>query len=117
MKTDTTRHDIAALSEARAEAIRDSDSFAEWLSVVCARQPVSMWQPVLREKTAEDFETWKEADLVSLMVDAGQPATTRCAALDVIVDRYCATKAMQNYIDERAGFLAVQMAASEREVA
>lgn len=117
MKTDTSRHDAAAESEAREEALRDADSFAEWLSVECARQPVSKWQPVLKDRDATDFAGWTTADLMALALDYPQPSATRCAALDALVDRYCATPAIKTFIAERAGFLAVQMAAEEREAA
>lgn len=108
-RTDTSRRDAAAESEAREEALRDADSFTEWLSMECARQPVSKWQPVLKDRDATDFAGWATADLMALALDYPQPSATRCAALDAIANRYCATPAIKTFIAERAGFMAVQM--------
>lgn len=114
MRTDTSRHDAAANEEARAEALRNSDELAEWLTGACYCVKPAAWQPVLRDKTAADFAGWAIPDLLALLFDAGQPATTVVAARDALAERYCAQPAVAAWIADRAAHEALRMAEDER---
>lgn len=105
-----------AQSEARAEQLRDSESLANWL-LENSSAATSAWQPVMKDKTAEDFTGWSVGDLTALAFDFGQPYMTRCAALDVLADRYCATAPVAALIVERSESLALLMAEDAREAA
>lgn len=119
MRIDTSRHDHAAESEARAEALRDADEFAEWLATDCYMAKPAAWQPVWSEVRLADaapaFAAYRTADVLALALDQGQRPATRLAALDCLADRYCAAR--QVSISERASFLAIEMAYSELESA
>lgn len=114
MHTDTSRHDAAAHEEARAEALRNSDEIAEWLTGACYLAKPSAWQPVQREKTAIDYLQWSTPDLVALLFDQGQPAQITRAVRDVLADRYCAQQSVADSIAERSLHIALQMTEDER---
>lgn len=117
MAIDTTRYDVAAHEEARAEALRDTDSFSEWLQQCCMYRKPSEFQPLQRDKTAIDFLGFAANDLVSLLMDQGQPAQITRAVRDVLADRYCATENVAKWIAHRAAEIAVEMAYDAREAA
>ena len=117
MAIDTERFDVSAHEEARAEALRDSDSLAEWMSGCCYLAKVSDFQPTQGEKTAMDYLHWSTPDLISLMFDQGQPARVTRAVRDVLADRFTGSDSVSAWIDHRAVEIAVQMAYEEREAA
>lgn len=114
MRTDTSRHAAAAHEEARAEALRDSDEIAEWLTTECYRAAPAVWQPVLRDKTAADFASMSVADLLALLMDCGQPMATTRAVRDALAERYCAIPAVAARINDRAAHEALRMVEDER---
>lgn len=117
-KTDTSRHDAAAQEEARAEALRDSDSFANWLSIQCDRVQPLQWEPVWSEALladgAPEFPARSTAGLLVLALDAGQKPATRVAALDAIASRYVRTPNIAKLVNDRAAEIALQMVEAER---
>lgn len=112
-----TRHAAMAREEARAEALRDTDTLADWISGHCYLVKVSEWAPVQRDKTAIDYLHWSTPDLIALMFDQGQPAQITRAVRDVLADRFTGSDSVSKWIDQRATELAVQMAYDERESA
>ena len=72
--------------EAEAERF-DADTFTDNLSADCFNVTAD-WMPSLGEKTAEDFTTLTSAALLAVLLDDGQKAITRCAAADVLAQRY-----------------------------
>lgn len=114
MQTDTSRHDAAAAEEARAEALRNADELAEWLTGACYLAKPAAWQPVLRDKTAADFAGWSTPALLALLFDAGQPAATTVAVRDALAERYCTQQAVADGIAERSLHIALQMTEDER---
>ena len=114
MPTDTSHFDAAAAEEARAEALRDSDSFAEWLTAACYAVKPSDWQPVLRDKTAADFAAWTVPDLLALLLDAGQPASTTLAVRNALAERYVSQPPVAARINDSARDIALSMTESER---
>lgn len=121
MHTDTSRYDDAAKSEAREEALRDSDSFANWLSIQCDRVQPLPWEPVWSEallaEGEPDFPARSTAGLLVLALDVAQKPATRIAALNCIADRYCATPNVAALIGDRADDLGRLMAEDAREAA
>ena len=117
----TDRHVKAARAEAEAEALRDVDGLAEWLSSACYMVPAQKLQPVLRDKTAEDFTSWTIPALLALLFDAGQPAQTTMAARDALRARRLISpmvaRDVEQQTDERAGEIAEQEEAGMREAA
>jgi hypothetical protein len=115
------RHIEAARSEARADALREIDTFADWLSGACYLVPAQRLQPALRDKTAEDFTSWTIPALMALLLDAGQPVQTTIAARDALASRFCATPAVNLAIEqqahERVGEIAEDEAADMRVAA
>lgn len=118
MRTDTSRHAAAAHEDARAEALRDSDSFANWLSIQCDRVKPLAWEPVWSEATLADampdFPARSVAGLLVLALDAGQKTATREAALDCLADRYCRMHAVAAQINDRALEISLEMVENER---
>lgn len=113
-RTDTSRHDAAAREEARAEALRNSDNLAEWLTGECYCAPVSDWQPVLKDKTAADFAGWSVNDLLALLMDCGQPMATTRAVRDALAEHYVAQPNVAARINDRAAAIALRMVEDER---
>jgi len=111
-RADTSRHDAAALEEARSEALRDADELAEFLSTGCYRYATLPLMPLLRDKTAEDFADWSVAALLALLFDAGQPAQTTVAARDALASRYCEKRAA--HITIQAAEISLRMAEDAR---
>lgn len=112
-----TRHAAMAREEARAEALRDTDTLADWMSGCCYLAKASAFQPVQRDKTAVDYLHWSTPDLIALLFDQGQPAQVTRAVRDVLADRFTGGDAVSKWIDARATELAVEMAIDEREAA
>lgn len=117
----TEQHLKQAKASARDEALRDVDSFADWISGMCYAAPVQPIRAALRDKTAEDFTGWSVPALLALLLDAGQPATTTMAARDALATRYCETATVAAWIGSEAencvGEIAEQEFADFREAA
>lgn len=105
-----------ARSEARDEALRDSDSFAEWLSCCCIAAPVARVLPYMTlDSVTRYFETGAtEAELLAIAIEPGQKAEVRCAAMDQLTARYCATPTISKWIDGRAAELVPELDDDDR---
>lgn len=113
ISTATTQADIAA---AREVVLRQVEFYSEWLFLQCRGTEQVQERRVLRDKTAEDFVKWPVAWLVALSMDFGQPASTRCAALEAIGERFLADDDTQAEIIRVANKLAqYRMEADEQD--
>ena len=116
----TDQHLKQAQAAARDEALRDVDSFADWLCGMCYAAPVQPMRVALRDKTAEDFAAMPVPALLALLLDAGQPASTTMAARDALATRYCDTATVAKWIESeaeaRSGEIAEQEKLDLREV-
>lgn len=111
----------AAFADARDEQLRDSDSFANWLSIQCCSVQPLPWIPVWSEanlaEAEPEFPACSTAGLLVLALDAGQKPATRVAALDCLAARYCRTPNVAVLIADRAESIALAMAEDERVAA
>ena len=115
------RHIDAARDEARDAALRDADTFADWLGAQCMYGTVTTIRLHLSTGKLLSLIDAKlpTADLLYIGMDPGQPAAVRTMAMDAITERYLATRAEQieRAASARAGEIAADEAADMREAA
>lgn len=66
----------------------DADTLADWIAGECFGSQPEPIAPPLDHCTAEDFTHLSVPALMAIALDRGQMARTRCAALEVIDDRF-----------------------------
>ena len=117
----TDRHLDAARAEARDEALRDADTFQDWIGGECMHRTVTTIRLHLSTGKLLALIDAKlpTADLLYISMDPGQPGAVRTMALDAITERYLATRAEQieRRASARAGEIAADEAADMREAA
>ncbi|WP_067070302.1 hypothetical protein [Roseateles chitosanitabidus] len=101
--TSTTQADISA---ARALVLRQVEFYSEWVFLQCRGIEREREVPHLRGVTAEDLADLKTPRLVVIQNDPGQPHITRCAAGDLITERFLADDDTQAEIIRIANKLA-----------
>ncbi len=102
------------IADATAEVLVDADSLLDWAYGECLHTYPTKW-PRVSEATAEDFKHVTVANLVSLLFDAGQPASVTKAARDALSERYIADLDVQARIKVTAQRIADEREADERQ--
>lgn len=80
---------------AQEQALASPDVFGDWFGAELngAQGQLELPAKIRGEKTAEDFAETPIPMLCMLMVDVGQSASVRLAAVNAIADRYLTAKA------------------------
>ena len=88
-----TRAEVANY-DAQERVLASPDLFQDWFGgeLTDAAAQLELPAQVRQEVTAEDFAETPVAQLYMLMVDPGQRAQVRIAAIDAIASRYLAAK-------------------------
>lgn len=117
----TDRHYASARADARAELLRDVDTFSDWIGAECMRRaPVKLRVHTDAHRLLGLIDDGlPTAELFAISMDAGQPRECRMLALDTIAERYLATRAddIERMANARAGEIAEQEAAELQELA
>lgn len=82
-------------TEAEQAFLREPETLTDWISAKCMSVARVAEQARIEDVTAEDFATKSVGWLVALAFDAGQPHSTRTAALDAIAGKFVAAHAPQ----------------------
>ncbi len=102
------------IADATVEVLVDADSLLDSAYGKCLHTYPTKW-PRVSEATAEDFKHVTVANLVSLLFDAGQPASVTKAARDALSERYITDPDVQARIKVTAQRIADEREADERQ--
>ena len=109
-RADQRRDDARSADfEARCMELGTADvsGFSDWLYGECDGVPAVQLREVIRDVTAEDFRN-STREALAVAMDVGQPAATRIAALDSLIEGHAAwVAAWAEQVRQRAQALAV----------